>query len=177
MLLVFFIGLLFLCIIISLKFKISIAIKNGKLDMFFYLYILNNALICKIDLMKYIRRKKYVQIKDNKKKITLKKIIKIIKKSDLRLEKMYLNIDICTTDAILTSYTVAILANFIAYILKESNITINYKSCKYFINPIYENRKIFKLELNCIVSCTKVFKVYRSFIETAKSERNKKIYN
>ena len=87
-------------------------------------------------------------------------IIVLIATTELRLcvsikdmsFKFYLKIDISTTDCILTSYTVFILSNIIAFFIKFTNVKINLKNFKYMINPLYVNQKILDIKLDCIIT-------------------------
>lgn len=164
MLLVIFICIVIIFIILTLKIKLIINIDENKFDIVLKIYILKKILIWKIDLVKRINKKrkkssKIVQ-KENKNIINLKKAYNLIKKSSLNIEKFNLKVDICTADAILTTYLVAILSNLIIFILKKSNATINYNNCKYRINPIYKVEKIFNLKFNCIISTNNVHSIY-----------------
>ena len=139
--------------IVSMKIKIVIQIQNNKFNMIMKFYIFGKLLVGKINLYK---NKK--QNKKNKKKSTKKELIKlvytIIKKAKTNLEFLDLQIDICTTDVILTSYSVAIISNTITFLLKK--LKVNYKSCNYKINPIYSNKKILNIKLKSIISANLV---------------------
>ena len=78
---------------------------------------------------------------------------KNIKEAILNIsKKLDLKIDISTTDCILTSYTVFILSNIIAFFIKFTNVKINLKNFKYMINPLYVNQKILNIKLDCIIT-------------------------
>lgn len=166
MLLVIFICIVIILIILTLKIKLIINIDENKSDIVLKIYILKKLLIGKIDLLKRINKKRANSItneKEKSKKVVFKKIYNIVKKISLNVERLYLNIDIGTTDAILTSYLVAIMSNLVILTLKKSNLSINYKDCRYSINPVYKSEKVFNLKLNCIISTKNPIKVYRIF--------------
>lgn len=172
MLLVFIFFIIFL-IIITIKLKLYIEIYEKKPEIKLKIYILNKLLIGKIDFNK-LKRKNFKNKKiQNKidslvsdKKKFFKEIYDISKKISLNLEELDLNIDICTTDAILTSYSVAVISNIIVFILKKLNVKINYKKCKFVVNPIYIDKKMLNIKLNCIISVNMVHIIniiYRNF--------------
>lgn len=152
--LIFFIIII---IIASIKIKIFIQIKENKLELFIKFYIFGKILIGKINLNK-MRTKNNKRIQEEIKKIDInkkelvKRIYKTIKQTNINLEYLEFYIDICTTDVILTSYSVAVLSNIITFLLKILSLNINYKKCSYKINPIYSDKKILNIKLNCIIS-------------------------
>ena len=62
-------------------------------------------------------RKKFKNLSKNKTKF-IKEIYFVLKDVKLNLKKLDFKIDISTTDCILTSYTVFILSNIIAFFIK-----------------------------------------------------------
>ncbi|MBP3503077.1 MAG: hypothetical protein J6K42_06365 [Clostridia bacterium] len=161
MLLVIIVLLIILIIIMTLQIKLYIEINKNKLNLILKFYILKKILVGKIDL-KNRKKKKHKKIKNttNDRKSTLKFIYKTIKESNLNLEKLNLKVDVCTTDPILTSYLVMIISNIVTFCLRKANLKINYKNCKYDINPLYINKKILNVKLNCIISSNNVHSIY-----------------
>lgn len=169
MLLVIIFFLIIIIAIISLEIKLYVKINKNKLNFNLKLYIFKKILVGKIDLKE--KKMKKTTNKDinkliNDKKSLFKFIYRVIKESKLNLKKLDLKIDVCTTDPILTSYFVMIISNIITFILKKTNLKIDYKNCKYVINPYYINKKILNIELNCIISSNLVhiiYIIYRNF--------------
>lgn len=159
MLLVFFILVIIVVLIATTELRLFISIKDMSFKSYLKIYVLKSILIAKIDLTK--KRKKYIKNKriqkqfknlsKNKTKF-IKEIYLILKDIKLNLKKLDLKIDISTTDCILTSYTVFILSNIIAFFIKFTNVKINLKNFKYMINPLYVNQKILNIKLDCIIT-------------------------
>ena len=159
MLLVFFILVIIVVLIATTELRLFISIKDMSFKSYLKIYVLKSILIAKIDLTK--KRKKYIknkriqkQFKNLSKNRTkfIKEIYLILKDIKLNLKKLDLKIDISTTDCILTSYTVFILSNIIAFFIKFTNVKINLKNFKYMINPLYVNQKILNIKLDCIIT-------------------------
>lgn len=157
MLLVFILFII-IFVIASIKIKIVIKIKDNKLNFIVKFYIFSRLLLGKINL--YKNKKSNKKSKNQKKRITKKELRKLvyilIKKAKTNLEFLNLQIDICTTDPILTSYSVAIISNVITLIFKKLKTKINYENCSYKIIPIYSDKKILNIELNSIISANLV---------------------
>ncbi len=79
-------------------------------------------------------------------------LVNIIKSKKCVLEELYLKTDICTTDAICTSYLVALLSSIIAVGIELSQLKINPKKFYFKINPIYTDKKVLNIKLKCIIS-------------------------
>ena len=89
-------------------------------------------------------------ILENKKEILSKENIKYIKQ--LKIKQLKSRIKISTTDCIITSYITAILASLISIILAKNISKYDKSKYHYKITPIYENKAIFKIKLNCIIN-------------------------
>ena len=124
------------------------AIKNAKLAL--KINPNNERIKNNLKIFKSIQ-KKFKNLSKNKTKL-IKEIYLILKDIKLNLKKLDLKIDISTTDCILTSYTVFILSNIIAFFIKFTNVKINLKNFKYMINPLYVNQKILNIKLDCIIT-------------------------
>ena len=146
MLLVFFILVIIIVLIATTELRLCVSIKDMSFKSYLKIYVLKSILIAKIDLTK--KRKKYIK---NKTKF-IKEIYFVLKYVKLNLKKLDFKIDISTTDCILTSYTVFILSNIIAFFIKFTNVKINLKNFKYMINPLYVNQKILNIKLDCIIT-------------------------
>lgn len=178
MLLVFFMIIIITIIIATTEIKLYVKIKNNKSKAILKIYILKKILISKIDLSN--KRKEYNNNKLRKRinKITKNKYqilintCKIIKQSKLKIEMFRLKINISTSDVILTSYAVMIISNLITFALKLSDSKIDYKNCKYEVNPIYIEKKVLNIKLNCIISANLVHIIYIIY----KNIRNGEMY-
>ena len=159
MLLVFFILVIIIVLIATTELRLCVSIKDMGFKSYLKIYVLKSILIAKIDLTKkrkkYIKnkriRKKFKNLSKNKTKF-IKEIYFVLKDVKLNLKKLDFKIDISTTDCILTSYTVFILSNIIAFFIKFTNVKINLKNFKYMINPLYVNQKILNIKLDCIIT-------------------------
>jgi len=159
MLLVFFILVIIIVLIATTELRLCVSIKDMSFKSYLKIYVLKSILIAKIDLTKkrkkYIKnkriRKKFKNLSKNKTKF-IKEIYFVLKDVKLNLKKLDFKIDISTTDCILTSYTVFILSNIIAFFIKFTNVKINLKNFKYMINPLYVNQKILNIKLDCIIT-------------------------
>lgn len=159
MLLVFFILVIIIVLIATTELRLCVSIKDMSFKSYLKIYVLKSILIAKIDLTK--KRKKYIKNKIIRKKFKnlsknkikfIKEIYFVLKDVKLNLKKLDFKIDISTTDCILTSYTVFILSNIIAFFIKFTNVKINLKNFKYMINPLYVNQKILNIKLDCIIT-------------------------
>lgn len=159
MLLVFFILVIIIVLIATTELRLCVSIKDMSFKSYLKIYVLKSILIAKIDLTK--KRKKYIKNKIIRKKFKnlsknkikfIKGIYFVLKDVKLNLKKLDFKIDISTTDCILTSYTVFILSNIIAFFIKFTNVKINLKNFKYMINPLYVNQKILNIKLDCIIT-------------------------
>lgn len=115
-----------------------------------------------------------------------KSIKKEFNKMKLRLEKLNLNINIGVEDCVLTSYIVGIIAiimsNIVPHIIdkkiKNSEIIKKYK---YQIVPIYMNKNLYKINLNCIIGAKLVHIIYIIFLikkeERRRSDKNERTSN
>ena len=98
----------------------------------------------------------YEHIRDiilkNKEEIFKKDNIKYIKEINPKVNQFNLNMQICTSDGIFTSFSVAILAAIISILLANNVEKFDKNKYKYVITPIYEQKPNIKIELNCIIS-------------------------
>lgn len=171
----------FLCIIlvfsqiqIELKnVKISTEKNNGKI-------INNNYLIqIKIYVLKKIRLLKIKITQDKLKNIQIKKIInkidientkftklnkeqfRIIKEYKPQIEYINLKINIGTEDTFGTSLIVAIISTILGIALNKQ---LKNKKNTFIITPIYTNKNILKINLNCILKIKMIHIIYILYI-------------
>ena len=117
-----------------------------------------------------IKRVDLTKIKINK---INKKKLKIIKKYRPQIEYIDLNMDIGTEDAALTSYIVTIIGAIFGITLKQS--LTNSDNNKFVINPVYANKNILKLELNCIIKIKMLHIIYIIYILKKKRRDDKNV--
>lgn len=168
------ISILFLILITStIKIKIenlklgNIAEKSGEYKILIQIYFLNKIKIFSIKLnnermRKIYSNKKLEQIDLRKVKQTIPiniETLKIIKGLKLKIESLKLEINVGIEDAIITSYTVAIIASLLSIILPHLVKKEDIKKIKYEIKPIY-NALLFNLKLNSIISLKIVHIIY-----------------
>lgn len=123
------------------------------------MYFLNKIKIFSIKLNnKKIRKiysnKKLEQIDFNKIKQTVPiniETLKIIKGLKLKIENLKLEINVGIQDAIITSYTVAIIASLLSILLPHLVKKKDIQNINYKVNPIY-NTLIFNLKLDSIIN-------------------------
>lgn len=201
MVLVFFISLFFILLItliilstISIRieeFKASNYNECGKLNVdykiFFELLFLNKLKILSIKIDKQLadklnvkQRMKNIDFKQVKTDIPSKKELKeLFKRLKIRIDKLNLKLEIGTIDVILTSAIIAILASVIGIIL--ANVIKKYEKEKYNykIYPIYQNKNLIKLNLNCIIKVKMVHIIYIIYLLVMKRrvEKNERTSN
>ena len=165
MLLVFLIFLILILLIISLRFEIEIEnfeSSNYKkqfqdnLIIKFKIFILDRLKIIQIKLNK--EKMKQIYLKQKPKKIDAKKLIKKLPKSNkekikilqiINLKKVNLYLEIGTEDVMVTTIIIPVLATILSIIFAKKS---NSQKCFYKLQPIYTDKNIYKINLNCIIS-------------------------
>lgn len=171
---VFLFVLLLITVIILLFLSIKIRIQivdfrftsqsrqhvNNNYKLIIKLYILNRLPIMKIviDKEKIEKFKSNIYIENKIKNINLKliqdinifdkRIFKAIKKLNLQIKNINLNIDFGTENASLTAIIVPIISTVIAIMVKKK--MKKYEDQKYIINPIYINQNLINIALSGI---------------------------
>lgn len=111
------------------------------------------------------------------------KIIKQIKKTEVLLEKLDLGVKVGTEDVVLTSYLVGIISIIIANILphlvqakkqKSEQLRNNYK---YEVMPVYRNKTLYKINLDCIISAKLVHIIYVIYLIKRSVDKNERTSN
>lgn len=100
---------------------------------------------------------------------------KIFNKMNIELKKFQLSLDIGTWDVIVTSAIVTILSSFLGIILAKFIDNYYEEKYRYKIVPIYENKNVIKLSLNCIIQVKVVHII--SIIFTLVKKRKEKEKN
>ncbi len=87
-----------------------------------------------------------------------KELLDVIKKMNMNIEKLYLNIEIGTENAVLTSILVPAISTIIAVLLRKK--VKKFENQVYIVNPVYQNQNlvniaisgIFKIEMRHIIT-------------------------
>lgn len=163
--------------IIFPKEKEKITNKDNKILL--KIYILNKIKIAEINLKK-------IDLKNDKLKNKLQKqfegnkfnldTIKFLKNVNYIIEKLKLNVSIGTEDAAITAIGVGGCYMVISNFLKEK--ILDYKKIEFEIYPIYQNKNIFKIELDSIISIKIENIIYIiKFIKKGKVSKNVRTSN
>ena len=123
---------------------------------------LNNKRIRKIYNSKKLEK---IDLKAIEKNIKFnKETLEIIKNIKIKISKLNLRIDLGTEDVIFTSYLIAFIASLIGLILPHIVQKNKINNCKYIVNPIYQNRNIYHVNLDSIISIKIVHIIYSMLI-------------
>lgn len=182
MVLVFFIFVFLLLVITVLilstinirieKFKASNYNECGKLQIeykiFFELLFLNKLKIFSIRIDKALVNKlnvkdkvKDINFKQVKTDIPSKKELKeIIEKLQIKLDKLNLKVEIGTIDVIFTSVIITILASIIGIVFARVIKKYDKEKYNYEIYPIYQNKNLINVNLNCIIKVKMVHIIF-----------------
>lgn len=118
------------------------------------IYKIENSKFFNLRIFNKINR--YEHIKDivlkNKKEILKKDNIKYIKELKLNVKKLNLYMELCTSDSIITSFSVAAFASIISIVLAKNVERYSSNKYRYVIIPKYEQKASVKIKLNCIIS-------------------------
>lgn len=171
------------------KSKIEIEIKNLDIstmrqniinknyEIIIALVIFNKWRIIKLkitkDKIKKIRKSKMIKRLDTKllkNKKTNKSIIQTIKELKIEIKKIEMQIEIGLEDAALTAISVGIVSGIIGILLKDK---ITAKD-KYEIKPIYIQKNLINLRLNCIFRIDLMHYIYKQLKNNILKERGNK---
>lgn len=87
----------------------------------------------------------------NKQEILKKDNIKYLKELNIKLKKINLYMELCTSSTTLTPLIVATIASIISIIVARSIEKYNRTKYNYIITPKYEDKPSLKIKLNCII--------------------------
>lgn len=142
---------------------------------------LNRIPIKKIDITKEKLEK--LNIKNKIKNIDLSKIdlkgnldkerLKDIKKYKPQIEYINLYMDIGLDNAALTSYIVAVVSSVLGITLSKQ--LENSDKNRFIINPVYTNKNLLNLELNCIFKIKMLHIIYIIYILNKKRRDDKNV--
>ncbi|MCI8353281.1 MAG: hypothetical protein HFJ58_06915 [Clostridia bacterium] len=173
------------------KFKASNYNEGGKLNIdykvFFELLFLNKLKIFSIkidkeliDKLKVKEKVKKIDFKQAKTNMPSKKDLKqIVKKLQIRIDKLNLKLEIGTIDIFLTSAIITILASIIGIGLARGIKKYDKERYNYEIHPIYQDKNIIKLNLNCIikVKMVHIISIIYLLIKKRRVEENERTSN
>lgn len=150
-------------------YKYDFIIKCG-------LYLFNKVKIfeIKIDKEKFLKSRTINKLKKNI-KFELEKMPKFreIEKIEINLEEINLKVKLGTEDVILTSVLVLLISATTGIILGKFVKKYEKEKYKYTIQPFYNNRNLFELQLNCIINAKMVNIIYVIYIFLKKRSENK----
>lgn len=161
--------------------RIGIEIQNLKIDtekpkgekineeskIYVYLLIFRKIKLFKKDVKNMKMPKMEVQNKDIDIKILKNKYLKInyielLQNIDVDIEKIDLYSQIGTQDAALTAILVGTISSILGVILRKP---------KYQIVPIYSNKNLLKIKLNCIISVYLMQYIYKLIFARAREKK------
>ena len=170
----FFILLLILLTVIVWNSKLEIRIENldistdrkekikNDYEIYLRVIIFNKIPIFKISIKKMKTQKINLkaileQIKNFEKKqekvLPIKELIENFKNLEVEIKKTNLKIGLGTKDAAQTAIFLGILSGFLGIILKKQ---------KFEILPIYQDKNILKIKLNCIIRINLIHYIYKT---------------
>lgn len=173
------------------KFKVSNYNECEKLNIdykvFFELLFLNKIKILSIkidkelvDKLKVKEKVKNIDFKQAKTNMPSKKDLKqIIKKLQIRIDKLNLKAEIGTIDVILTSAIITILASVIGIVFAKIIKKYDKEKYNYEIYPIYQNKNLIKVDLNCIikVKMVHIISIIYLLVKKRRVEKNERTSN
>lgn len=148
---IFILGIIFSKVKIKLQTTQNLT-ENSK-DKFNFKIIIYIFLFYKVKLIKFtIDSKKRKNKKSNKKQFKYDKdIIEILKDSKLRLEQLWLEVNLDTQSILITTFLTVIISTIVSSLLTFNIKSINYKKCNYKINPLYQNKNLINFRLDCMI--------------------------
>lgn len=195
MILVFFILLLIiLSVLLIVLSTISIRIEKLKISnynpinkleydyiTYFELYFLNKIKILSVkidkDKIKKIDLKQKLQNMDlkniQKDLITKEEIKEIIKKLKIEIPTLNLKLKIGTENVIVTSGIIALVSSLLGITLARVIKQYDKTKYNYQIYPVYENKNLINLNLNCIIKVKIVHIIYIIYVLVKKRRVNK----
>ena len=113
---------------------------------------INKTRIKKASLKKVLSKDKLTAIEGKIAKNVSFKDIKEVKNININLEKLDMNLNLGTEDVIITSLIIFVISNIVTFIVVKNINKTNKKKYNYIINPCYQNKNVFILDVNCIIS-------------------------
>jgi len=170
--------------------KIKKRINNKDTDKDTYRIILSLHLFNKIKWLKFnLNSKRTRKIYNSKRlqKIDFKKLEKDLKLEDLKIiarlqpkiSLLNLELKIGTEDVILTSFIIFFVTTAISIILPRSIKKYKEEKYKYVIQPVYMNKNLYKIQLDCIieVKIVHIINIIYTFVTKKRGEKNERTSN
>lgn len=155
--------------------------KNYKIEI--KLYFLEKIRYFKLDITK--KKMERVKIQKNLDKVKQKmikdknnfdiKLLKFLKYLNFKIKKIKLNIDIGLEDAAANAICVGTVSSIIAIILGNFMKKNNQNFWK--VTPIYKNRNLLNVNLDCIFSLKLIHIIYTIYILKKKGDKNVRTSN
>ena len=101
---------------------------------------------------------------------------KIIKHIQAKFSYFNLKMKLGTESPVATAFIIAILSSLISILLPLSMKKIEEENCNYEIEPIYENKNLYKIKFNCIiqVKMVHIINVIYIFLKKGRSDLNER---
>lgn len=151
----------------------------------FSLYLFNRVKWFSISINRLKMQKLYSKIQLDK--IDIKKIEKDFSFQDLKLLKkikpnvslLNLELKIGTEDAILTSFIVFLISTGISILLPHVIKRYDKNKYKYLITPLYFQKNLYQIKLNCIIEIklVHIINMIYIFIKKRRSDKNERTSN
>lgn len=185
---------LFLIILLSTirievdKVKLKIfeeKLKKSKIifdyELYIGLYLLGKIKIVKIKINKQILNKINIKEKistENIKKIKReakknKELKKVIKKLNIEILKLDLKLELDTPDVLITTGLVTTISIIVSIIFSKLLKIKKFNEYKYKIIPLYNNKNMLNLEINCIINIKIVHIIFILYILMKKRRDDK----
>lgn len=113
---------------------------------------INKTRIKKASIKNFLNKDKLTAIEGKIAKNVSFKDIKEVKNIKINLEKLDMNLNLGTEDVIITSLLIFVISNIVTFIVVKNINKTNKKKYHYIINPCYQNKNVFILDVNCIIS-------------------------
>ena len=111
----------------------------------------------------------------NEKTLNKKEIKEVIKKLNVKLEQIHLDLEIGTEDVLFTSGIVAVIASFLGILFAKVIKCYEEGKYGYKVMPIYQNKNAINLLLNCIIQ-VKVIHIISIIFTIVKNRKEKEEY-
>jgi len=108
----------------------------------------------------------------NIKKVFNRRTLKIIKDADVEISKLNLDFDIGLENVIITAFAVSAISSAISIIIGRNVKEYGSKKIYYQITPVYINKNVFKIKLNCIINVKMVHIMNIIYVLLKRRRRN-----
>lgn len=159
---IFVVLLLIVILIVSCVIKFYITINDNGYKITICFFIFEKICIYKSNLNSLIKRFKKSKSRSMK---DIKTNLKIIRKLNVKADKIYSKIYICTSEVQSTAIITGILNSIIGITFSGLNIKITKDNFIYKVIPIYSNKKVLHIKIKCIFSSSLVH-IISTFIRT-----------